>query len=618
MPGMDSGLNTDDPTLVAAFRSALLQQAVIIIVIFLALLLAYGIIRARRAAAASPRPPGAPEPTQSPEPTQRPRSEPKARRVLRIGFGVLWIVDGILQAQPQMAGGLPSQVVAPSAAASPGWVQDVVNFGGMVWSFHPVQAAASAVWIQAGLGLWLVCAESGWPSRLAGLASAAWGLVVWVFGESFGGIFAPGLSWLTGAPGAVVLYMVAGIAVALPWQAWAGPRPGRLLLGGIGLFWIGMAVLQAWPGRGFWGGSDGTLTGMVQGMAGLPQPHAQAMIVSSFASFVSAHGLAVNLFAVVALGLAGLTFLSGRPRVLRVAVPAAIVFCLADWVLVQDLGMPGGLGTDPNSMVPWSLLLAAGYLAVTKAPDLPERRVAAVQPLRFWSIALRPTTLRQAMAGATARSVVALGAVGAVLVGTAAMAVASVNRTADPILARAISGETVTLDQPAAGFRLISQSGQPVSLASLRGKTVLLTFLDPLCTTDCPVPLELTSASGLLGASGQNVELVAIVANPRQFGIAFTRSLDQREGLANVPNWLFLTGTLTQLEGVWGDYGIHVAHMAPGSSLMSDLVFVIDKDGRIRQEIRDNPAPGTISTRSSFATLLRDAARQTMSLADSQ
>jgi hypothetical protein len=41
---------------------------------------------------------------------------------------------------------------------------------------------------------------------------------------------------------------------------------------------------------------------------------------------------------------------------------------------------------------------------------------------------------------------------------------------------------------------------------------------------------------------------------------------------------------------------------------MTDLVFVIDKDGRIREEIRDNPGPGTTFTRSSFATLLSGAA----------
>ena len=67
-----------------------------------------------------------------------------------------------------------------------------------------MQAAAAAVWIQAGLGLWMIVRGRGWWSRLAGLVGVAWGLVVWVFGESFGGIFAPGLSLLTGAPGAAL------------------------------------------------------------------------------------------------------------------------------------------------------------------------------------------------------------------------------------------------------------------------------------------------------------------------------------------------------------------------------------------------------------------------------
>jgi hypothetical protein len=60
---------------------------------------------------------------------------------------------------------------------------------------------------------------------------------------------------------------------------------------------------------------------------------------------------------------------------------------------------------------------------------------------------------------------------------------------------------------------------------------------------------------------------------------------------------------------------MHISHMSPGMpSVMSDLVFVIDKSGRIRREIRDNPGPGTASTRSSFAAVLSEAARQTLSL----
>ena len=81
-----------------------------------------------------------------------------------------------------------------------------------------------------------------------------WGLVVWVFGESFGGVFAPGLTWLFGAPGAVLVYVVAGALIALPERVWRDPRLGQAILSGLGLFLVAMAVLQAWPGRGFWQG----------------------------------------------------------------------------------------------------------------------------------------------------------------------------------------------------------------------------------------------------------------------------------------------------------------------------------------------------------------------------
>ena len=295
-------------------------------------------------------------------------AEARARWLLRTGFGVLWIFDGLLQAQPKMAGGLATQVIEPVATSSPGWVQHLVNWGGTVWSYHPVQAGAASVWIQVGIGVWLIAAARGPWSRLAGAASVAWGLIVWVFGESFGGIFAPGLSWLTGAPGGVLFYVAAGALIALPEDAWRSPRAGRLLLAGLGVFFAGMAVLQAWPGRGFWqgsaGGKPGTLSGMVKEMAGTPQPRFLSSLLSGFASFATRYGFAVNLVVVIALAAIGAAFLTGRPRLVRYAMWSGIVFCLADWVLVQDLGFLGGLGTDPNSMIPLILLFSAGYLAL--------------------------------------------------------------------------------------------------------------------------------------------------------------------------------------------------------------------------------------------------------------
>ena len=106
-----------------------------------------------------------------------------------------------------------------------------MDFAAQGWTYHPVNAAAAAVWIQIGIGIWLLTAARGPWSRLGGLASVGWGLVVWIFGEAFGGIFAPGLSWLFGAPGAALLYAVAGALIALPDRAWIGRRLGRAVLG---------------------------------------------------------------------------------------------------------------------------------------------------------------------------------------------------------------------------------------------------------------------------------------------------------------------------------------------------------------------------------------------------
>lgn len=87
MPGMNSGLNVDDPTVVAAFRAALLHQMLIILAIFAVLSIAWVAFRRPPAAGAAG------------DRARAAVAEPAGRRVLRIGFGVLWLIDGVLRAQ---------------------------------------------------------------------------------------------------------------------------------------------------------------------------------------------------------------------------------------------------------------------------------------------------------------------------------------------------------------------------------------------------------------------------------------------------------------------------------------------------------------------------------------
>lgn len=413
--------------------------------------------------------------------------EPAGRRVLRIGFGVLWIVDGLLQAQPGMPGSLASQVIAPAADSSPGWVAHIVNFGAQTWSGSPADVAAGAVWIQLGIGVWLVSVSSPRWSGIAGLVSLGWGLVVWVFGEAFGGVLSPDASVLTGAPGAALFYCVAGGLLALPARYWQDPQLGRRILQSVGGLLAAAAVLQAWPGRGWWHGTlpgpansrvPGPLAAFVGMMSAAHQPAPLHGLVGWFAALIAAHGFAVNLVAVVMLAAAGAGLLTGRPEIARPVAGAAIGLCLADWVLVQDLGVFGGLGTDPNSMLPLAVILAAGLTAAATrlvpvpsgalasaseppalAPDpLPSGRLAVLQPVPA------ARRLGRAFGTASASAVLAVWATVMVVMGVTPMAIAAVHRSADSVAGpRSAAVHAVLPDRPdpqAALRALVEESRQ--------------------------------------------------------------------------------------------------------------------------------------------------------------
>jgi len=385
---------------------------------------------------------------------------------------------------------------------------------------------------------------------------------------------------------------------------------------------------------------------MIESMAGTSQPHFLEVLVSGFANFTVAHGFAVNLVAVVSLALIGaamaVSALRSDARLALIAVTAATVFCLADWVLVEDLGFLGGLGTDPNNMIPLVLLFAAGYLGIATQPE-PVLAATAVPEMAVAEAATTPDTagadapalgtgthapgadapprwlgrasgLLREFAGVPVGVVAGLGALGVIVVGAAPIALASVNKNADPIVAEAIAGTNGTLDTPAPNFTLTSQDGRKVALTSLRGKVVLLTFLDPVCTTDCPViAQEMRLADTLLGSRASATELVAVVANPTYTSTAYTQAFDRQEDLDQVPNWLYLTGSLGQLDAVWHNYGIEVEDLPAGAmAAHNDLAFVISAEGVMQQEINDDPGPGTDATTSSFAGLLANSVEQSL------
>jgi cytochrome oxidase Cu insertion factor (SCO1/SenC/PrrC family) len=185
------------------------------------------------------------------------------------------------------------------------------------------------------------------------------------------------------------------------------------------------------------------------------------------------------------------------------------------------------------------------------------------------------------------------------------------NHVADPIVSEAVDGTPDVTNGPAVAFSLVDQFNRPVSLASLRGKTVALTFLDPVCTSDCPIiAQELRQTDTMLGANASKVVFVAVVANPLYRSQAAMLAFDRTEGLNHLKNWLYLTGSLSALERVWNSYGIQLQVETGGAMVAhSDLAYVIDTSGHTRDILDSDPGPGTAASRSSFAGILTSAIR---------
>ncbi|HTW06062.1 MAG TPA: hypothetical protein VME46_01030, partial [Acidimicrobiales bacterium] len=110
MSGMGSGLSTNNPAIVSAFQSALVNQGLIVLLIAGLVAVAWNIARAAQIRRA-----GTGGTSVATLGFGRSGREPAARRLLRVSFGLIWVFDGILQCQIAMPLGLGTAVIQPAA-----------------------------------------------------------------------------------------------------------------------------------------------------------------------------------------------------------------------------------------------------------------------------------------------------------------------------------------------------------------------------------------------------------------------------------------------------------------------------------------------------------------------
>jgi cytochrome oxidase Cu insertion factor (SCO1/SenC/PrrC family) len=130
--------------------------------------------------------------------------------------------------------------------------------------------------------------------------------------------------------------------------------------------------------------------------------------------------------------------------------------------------------------------------------------------------------------------------------------------------------------RPAPDFTLANQDGRPVSLSSLRGRVVLLTFLDSRCTHLCRLEGPLLGDVQRAVPEAERPLIVVVSVNTEDTAAsvrAAARNWGWRPG-----DWHWLMGDREHLATVWDAYGVDV-QKTPDDLLHSGALYVIDRAG---------------------------------------
>lgn len=145
----------------------------------------------------------------------------------------------------------------------------------------------------------------------------------------------------------------------------------------------------------------------------------------------------------------------------------------------------------------------------------------------------------------------------------------------------------VPLGQPVPDFTLTDQHGQPVSLASLGGKVVVVSFI----YSRCPLPDYCPRIIANLGALrdrfgdrlGMDLVLLTVTFDPK-YDTPETLKTYAGRHKADVPGWHFLTGRPAEIARVCSFFGVEYW---PDEGLFTHTLqtAVIDRQGLLRATV---------------------------------
>jgi hypothetical protein len=260
---------------------------------------------------------------------------------------------------------LVNGIMVPNLQGQPMLVSDSLSWIVQIVTQHLVLINSTIAMIQIALG---ICIVVGYRLKAVLIISVIWSLIVWYAGEGLGLLLTGQATFLTGAPGAVLLYAMLALAlyprqkpqVALTRTEREIPAQGLLIANtyllsrnhprwALAGFWLLAALLQLQP---YWWQPE-HISQAIQGVE-VPGTLSSVLVGPSlhwFAEVASGREMLINLFLILlSLGLAiGLIGVQNR-RWLRSLLLLSILFSLLIWWATEAFGMVfTGMATDVNS-----------------------------------------------------------------------------------------------------------------------------------------------------------------------------------------------------------------------------------------------------------------------------
>jgi protein SCO1/2 len=157
---------------------------------------------------------------------------------------------------------------------------------------------------------------------------------------------------------------------------------------------------------------------------------------------------------------------------------------------------------------------------------------------------------------------------------------------------RAFERSEASVGRAVGAYSLTSTVGQPVSLASLRGKPLVVSLVYSACSSVCPVTTQrlidaVSEANRVFGPD--RFEVITIGFDARNDTPARMATFASIQGIT-APNWRVTSGDSATINAVLRDLGFSYARIAGGFDHVTQTT-ILDRDGKVHRHVYGEDFP---------------------------